>query len=206
MTVRTSTRLAAGTAALAAALFMTACTSSEQASDGHTDHSHESTEQEPVIAGEPAAFNDADVTFASMMVPHHEQAVELSALVPDRSTNPELTALAQQIQAAQEPEINTMNAFLVQWNQGADQHAGHDMSSMEGMVDAATMTRLESLQGAEFDTLWLQSMIAHHEGAIAMAKTELADGTNPDAKALAQHIIDGQQAEIDQMKTMLGGS
>lgn len=73
-------------------------------------------------------------------------------------------------------------------------------------MDAATMTRLESLQGAEFDTLWLQSMIAHHEGAIAMAKTELADGTNPDAKALAQHIIDGQQAEIDQMKTMLGGS
>ncbi|AQA03532.1 DUF305 domain-containing protein [Mycobacterium sp. MS1601] len=205
MIARKSTRLAAGVAALAAALFLTACNNPQPASDGHTDHSHESTEQEPVIDGEPAAFNDADVSFASMMVPHHEQAVELSALVPDRSTNPELIALAQQIQAAQEPEINTMKAFLVQWNEGEDTHAGHDMSTMDGMVAPATMTQLESLQGTEFDTLWLQSMIAHHEGAITMAQAELADGANADAKSLAQHIIDGQQAEIDQMKSMLGG-
>lgn len=212
MTSRNSTRIAAALAALATALFVSACSSSEPTSDEHAGHTAQSeTEQAPVISGEPAGFNDADVSFATNMVPHHEQAIELSALAPDRSTNPELLALAAEIQAAQEPEIATMKAFLVQWDEdpeAAGGHEGHDMSAMEGMegmVDPATMTRLESLQGAEFDTLWLESMIAHHEGAIGMAQTELADGENVDAKALAQQIIDGQQAEIDRMKTMLGG-
>ena len=76
---------------------------------------------------------------------------------------------------------------------GADRATqGHDMGTMQmpGMVDDGTMTKLESLNGAEFDTLWLQSMIGHHEGAIAMANTELADGANADAKSLAQHDRD----------------
>jgi uncharacterized protein (DUF305 family) len=206
MTPRNSTRIAAALVALAAALFVSACGGSQPASDEHAGHTQSETDQAPVISGEPAGFNDADVSFATNMVPHHQQAIELSALVPDRTTNPELLALASQIQAAQEPEIATMKAFLVQWNEGGESgHEGHDMAGMEGMVDAATMSRLESLNGAEFDTLWLESMIAHHEGAIGMAETELADGENVDAKGLAQHIIDGQQAEIDQMKTMLGG-
>ena len=76
---------------------------------------------------------------------------------------------------------------------------------MQGMVDEATMTKLESLSGAEFDTLWLESMISHHQGAIEMAKAEIANGENVDAKRLAQTIIDTQQAEIGQMKQMLGG-
>jgi len=210
MTSRNSTRIGAALAALATALFVAACNTPQPASDGHTDHTHE--EQSPVISGEPAAFNDADISFATMMMPHHEQAIELSDLVPDRSEDPQVIALAEQIKAAQDPEINTMKAFLVQWNEGGESgdgasgHEGHDMAGMDGMVDAATMTRLESLQGGEFDRLWLESMIAHHEGAVGMAQTELADGQNVDAKALAQQIIDGQQAEIAQMKTMLGGS
>ena len=208
MTTRSSTRIAAVLAALAMALFVVACNNPQPASDGHTDHSH--TEDEtPVISGEPAAFNADDIAFATNMVPHHEQAIELSALVPERSTNPDVIQLAQTIASVQEPEIATMNAFLVQWNENPDTqtgHEGHDMAGMAGMVDQATLTRLESLTGAEFDTLWLQSMIAHHEGAIDMAETELAVGENVDAKQLAQHIIDEQQAEIAQMRTMLGGA
>ena len=80
-----------------------------------------------------------------------------------------------------------------------------DGMKMQGMVDDATMTRLASLKGAEFDRLWLQSMIGHHEGAVAMANTEIADGANADAKTLAKHIVTSQQAEISQMKQMLGG-
>ena len=76
---------------------------------------------------------------------------------------------------------------------------------MQGMVDDATMTKLESLNGSEFDTLWLQSMISHHEGAIEMARAEITNGKNVDAKGLAQTIVDTQQAEIGQMKQMLGG-
>jgi uncharacterized protein (DUF305 family) len=73
------------------------------------------------------------------------------------------------------------------------------------MVDQPTMDKLEQLTGAEFDRLWLTSMIDHHRGAIAMAQDELAHGRNPDVLYLARSIIASQQAEIDQMKQILGG-
>jgi uncharacterized protein (DUF305 family) len=195
-------RIAAVVAAVAAALFLSSCTS--PASDGNTDRQRT---DEPVITGEPAGSNADDVAFATNMIPHHQQAVEMSALVADRSTNPELIELAKKISAAQQPEIEIMKVFLVQWKENPDTgsaHGGHG-GTMAGMVDEATMTRLESLNGAEFDTLWLESMISHHQGAIEMAKAEIANGENVDAKGLAQTIIDTQQAEIGQMKQMLGG-
>lgn len=196
-------------AALATALFLSSCTDTP-ASDGHTEHSHDSETSSAAAQG--ADFNDADVAFATEMIPHHQQAVELSAMVPDRSSDPAVVELAAAISAAQKPEIETLKVFLVQWTGGESSpesssgaHDGHDMSAMEGMVDEATMARLQTLTGAEFDTLWLQSMIGHHEGAITMADTEIADGANPDAKALAKQIVDVQKAEIDQMKQMLEG-
>jgi uncharacterized protein (DUF305 family) len=141
------------------------------------------------------------------MIPHHEQAVEMSALVPQRSTNPEVIKLAADISAAQEPEIQTMKGFLAQWNAGEGAgHEGHDMGAMAGMVDDGSMAKLETLKGAEFDKLWLTSMIGHHEGAVTMAKTEIADGANADAKALADHIVTAQEAEIAQMKKMVATS
>lgn len=199
-----ATRILAVFAALAAALFLSSCTQSESA-DGHTDHQPPDT---PAITGEPAGYNADDVAFATNMIPHHEQAIQMSALVPDRTTNPELIALAEQISAAQQPEINALRVFLVQWNENPDTATGGDHAhhaDMQGMVDEATMARLESLNGAEFDTLWLESMISHHVGAVEMAKAEIANGENVDAKRMAQTMIDTQQAEITQMQQMLGG-
>lgn len=198
-------RLAALFVALAAALVLTSCSS--PASDGHTEQ-HPS--DEPAITGQPAGYNADDLAFATNMIPHHEQAVELSALVPERSTNPEVKALAEQISAAQEPEIQTMKVLLVQWNENPDANAGNGGheghgGAMQGMVDDATIARLKTLSGPEFDTLWLESMISHHQGAIEMARAELANGENVDAKRLAQTIVDTQQAEIDQMNQMLRG-
>lgn len=190
---------------IATALFLSACSS--PAPEPHGGHSSETS----AGAAQPATNDAADVTFATDMIPHHQQAVEMSALVPQRSTNPAVIKLASDISAAQGPEIETMKAFLVQWNAApATGHEGHDGMTgmpgmgMQGMVDDATMAKLESLEGAEFDDLWLRSMIGHHEGAIAMARTEIADGANADAKTLAQTIVTAQQAEIDQMKKMLG--
>ena len=193
--------MAAALAAVTVALFVSSCSS--PVSDGHTEHPRS---DEPVITGQPAGYNADDVAFATNMVPHHQQAIELSALVPDRSTNPQLIALAQQIAAAQQPEINVMKVFLVQWNENPDTnsgHAGHG-NAMQGMVDEATMSKLKSLNGAEFDKLWLESMISHHQGAIEMAKAEIANGDNADAKTLARNIVTTQEAEIGQMKQMLG--
>jgi uncharacterized protein (DUF305 family) len=196
-------RVTGALAALTVALLVSSCSS--PSSNGHTDH-HSPSDQ-PVITGQPAGYNADDVAFATNMIPHHQQAVDLSAMVPDRSTDAELVALAQQISAAQQPEINAMKVFLVQWNENPDTnsgHAGHG-NTMQGMVDAATMTRLESLNGQEFDKLWLESMISHHQGAIEMAKAEIANGDNVDAKTLARNIVTTQEAEIGQMKQLLGG-
>ena len=195
-------RVGAVLAAVAAAVFLSSCAS--PASDVHTGDEHS---DEPVITGQPAGYNADDVAFATNMIPHHQQAVELSAMVPDRSTNDQLVALAKQISAEQQPEINVMKVFLVQWNENPDTnsgHAGHG-SAMAGMVDSATMTQLTSRNGAEFDRLWLESMISHHQGAIEMAKAEIANGDNVDAKSLAKNIVTTQEAEIGQMKQMLGG-
>src|SRR3981189_233873 len=178
-------RVVTAMVALAAALLRSSCTDNA-ASAGHTGHGHA---DQPVITGQPAGYNADDVAFATNMIPHNQQAVDLSAMVPDRSTNAGLVALAQQISAAQQPEINVMKVFLVQWNENPDTnsgHAGHG-STTQGMVDAATMTKLESLSGEEFDKLWLASMISHHQGAIEMAKAEGANGDNVDAKTVANN-------------------
>jgi uncharacterized protein (DUF305 family) len=195
-------RVVTAMVAMAAALVLSSCSS--PASDGHTDHQHP---DDPVITGQPAGNNADDVAFVTNMIPHHQQAVDLSAMVPDRSANAELIALAKQIAAAQQPEIEIMKVFLVQWNENPDTnsgHAGHG-TTMAGMVDTATMTKLESLNGVEFDKLWLESMISHHQGAIDMANAEIANGDNVDAKTLAKNIVATQGTEIGQMKQMLGG-
>ena len=111
-------RIVAVLVALATALFVSACSEpAGPSSDSHTDHQNS---DEPVVTGQPAGYNADDVAFATNMIPHHQQAVDLSALVPDRSSNPEVTKLASDIAAAQGPEIETMKVFLVQWNENPD--------------------------------------------------------------------------------------
>ena len=191
------TRVAALLAAFTTATIVSSCATATK-EDHSTSASGTSTEQ-------VAAHNADDVQFAQMMIPHHEQAVELAAMVPDRSTNPNVIALAGKIAGEQQPEIGTMKALLVQWDVKLESHgSGHAGMAMEGMVDDATMVKLDNLKGADFDTLWLQSMISHHQGAIEMAKTEIADGKSADLISLAQNIAAAQQAEIDQMKKILG--
>ncbi len=154
------------------------------------------------------AHNAADVTFAQGMIPHHKQAVMMAQQASSRAKSPAVKALAAQIQSAQDPEITTMTGWLTSWGQPTEQSgmsgmAGHDMGSMGGMMSDADMTRLSKLTGAAFDREFLTMMTAHHNGAIEMARTQLAQGQYPPAKALAQNIITGQSAEIAKMKTLL---
>jgi uncharacterized protein (DUF305 family) len=193
----TSTRIIAGVAALASAVVVSSCSKTED----HSAHASSAA----TSSAQVAVHNAHDVTFAQMMIPHHQQAVELSALVPERSTNPAVVKLAATISGEQQPEITAMKALLVQWDVDPNTASDHSDMPMDGMVDDATMARLQSLKGAEFDTLWLQSMISHHQGAIAMAGGEVAAGQSPDMITMAKNIVTAQQAEIDQMQQMLGG-
>lgn len=154
-------------------------------------------------------FNDADVMFLQMMYPHHAQAVDMAKLVPSRSQNQQVLTLAQNIEKAQGPEMTQMTGMLASFGKPAPsaEMGDHDMpgmGGMPGMMSAEQMNNLTGLSGKAFDQVWLQMMIDHHTGAIDMSNTELRDGTNPDAKKLAQAIIANQQAEITQMRGMLG--
>lgn len=160
--------------------------------------------------GSSSAFNDADVTFAQEMIPHHQQAVEMAQLAQGRADSPEVLELAENIEAAQGPEIDTLQGWLKEWGEevpsGGMDHGdmGHGSSSeMPGMMDADEMSDLMAASGVSWDRMFLEMMIAHHEGAVEMARVEVDHGENPDAVALAKQIIIDQEAEISQMQQLL---
>ena len=148
----------------------------------------------------------ADAMFAQMMIPHHEQAVVMSELAETRASNPEILALAAEIKAAQQPEIEQMKGWLAEWGvpvmSGMDamgEHGGHGMS---GMLTDEQLDDLAAASGAEFDILFAEGMIEHHEGAIDMAE-DVVDSKDPRVSALAKAIIQTQQAEILQMQAIV---
>jgi uncharacterized protein (DUF305 family) len=159
-----------------------------------------STDQEPEAGSE---HNEADITFAQMMIPHHQQAIEMAKLAETRAESQDVKGLAAAIEDAQDPEIQTMQGWLAEWDA---EGTSHDMSpdDMPGMVDEKTMGDLGKATGKDFDQLFLTSMIAHHEGAIAMAESEKSDGVHQGALQLADLIIKTQAAQIKRMQSMLG--
>ncbi|AOT02329.1 DUF305 domain-containing protein [Arthrobacter sp. U41] len=152
----------------------------------------------------PAAateHNDADTMFAQGMIPHHEQAVEMSEMMLQKKDIPaSVTDLATRIKAAQAPEIETMTGWLKTWNESATMGAGTTMDSMMGEGD---MKQLEAAQGTAAAGLFLTQMVAHHQGAIMVAQTEISQGKNAAAIKLSQDIVTAQEAEIKEMQDLL---
>ena len=145
--------------------------------------------------------NAADTMFVQRMIPHHAQAVEMSDMMLKKKEIPaSVTALATKIKAAQGPEIATMTGWLKSWNESASMSAGH---GMDGMMGDADMKKLDAAQGTAAAKLFLQQMIAHHEGAVMMAKTENTQGNNADAVQLSKNIVTAQEAEIQDMQKLL---
>ncbi|WP_369369846.1 DUF305 domain-containing protein [Promicromonospora sp. Populi] len=152
---------------------------------------------------EQAGHNDADVMFAQMMIPHHEQAIEMADVVlakPD--VDPEIINLANEVKAAQAPEIEELSQWLDAWGaEPSAEHSGH--AGMEGMMSDEDMQTLTVAAAPEANRLFLEQMIAHHEGAVEMAQTEIESGQDAGAVEMAQTIVDTQQAEIETMEDLL---
>ena len=146
-------------------------------------------------ANSDSGYSSQDIMFAEMMIPHHQQAIEMSDLALENSKNPEVLALAQQIKNAQAPEIEEMKS----WGASSDAHMGH---MMDGMLSEDEMADLKMATGPQFDGLFLEGMIKHHEGAIDMAEM-VVDSKRSDVAALAKAIIEAQRTEISTMKELL---
>lgn len=194
---------------------------------GLTACGSDSSEAEPSAvrtAPNGDVFNEADVEFASQMIPHHADALLMVDMVQGREVSPELTALAEDIRAAQAPEIELMTDWLTAWdepvpetardhvNSHSEDHGSHgegseseDMGGMDGMEGMEGMDELEQLEGAAFEERWLELMVEHHEGAIDMARTEQEEGRFADTVALAEDIEAAQSAEIERIEDIAAG-
>ncbi|MFI6697923.1 DUF305 domain-containing protein [Streptomyces sp. NPDC050509] len=155
------------------------------------------------------AFNDADVTFAQSMIPHHEQALEMSALADGRASDAEIKKLAGEIEKAQDPEIRTMKGWLKSWGKeeaASDSMPGMDHggdSAMSGMMSDQDMADLKAAKGTDFDRMFAELMIAHHKGAITMAEDARKNGRDATAKKLAGDVVRTQSAEVDTFQKIL---
>ncbi|UTM39896.1 DUF305 domain-containing protein (plasmid) [Rhodococcus pyridinivorans] len=211
--------LAAGVTALAVVFTAAACSDSDTGTTGTTGATSSATTS-ATAADEAAAHNDADVMFAQMMIPHHSQAIEMSDMLLAKQDIPaEVSALAEQIKAAQGPEIAQLESWLNHWGEpaqmpetGNNDMPGMDMDEgmdgmedmqMEGMMSEEDMQALSDAQGTDAARLFLEQMITHHEGAVEMAQTEIAEGQFPGAVEMARTIVDTQQQEIETMRELL---
>lgn len=200
--------LALATGALVAALVLAGCAPTGDSMPGMDHGPGGMTSSTPEPSGD-ATFNSADAMFVTMMIPHHEQAIQMAdQILAKDGIDPRVVTLAEQIKAAQDPEIQTMKGWLEDWGIPYDETTS-DMGGMEGMdhgdgmMSADDMAALDAATGVEATRLFLEGMILHHEGALAMAQPALDNGQNPDVANLAQQIIDGQTDEITTMQDIL---
>jgi uncharacterized protein (DUF305 family) len=191
------------------------CGSNDTGGMGGMDHSSASPQMSQMPSASPtdaspssstaAQFNDADLMFVQGMLPHHQQAVEMSDMLLKKSgVSKATTALAKQIKAAQGPEITTMQGWLKAWGKSADGGMGgmnHDTGG--GMATQTEMAKFDRAQAEAGEELFLEMMTKHHQGAIMMAQMEVKNGKNLDTIAMAKDITTSQQAEIDTMKKLL---
>ena len=205
-TNRTTRALGALTLILTLGLALSAC-GNDEGSDTTTQVS--STEH-----------NDADVAFATDMMQHHAQALVMVDMTMNRDLDPEVQQLAEDIRVAQGPEIETFTDWLTEWDEEVPEtmrdhgNAGHDMSDMAdamegmdtdmpGMMSAEDMTALNDASDADFQTMWLEMMIEHHQGAVEMAENQTEDGQYKPAIDLAEDIASSQTTEIETMEGLL---
>ena len=184
---------------MATASFLSSCGSSPD------NHAHSTlADDKPVITGEPAGYNTADVAFANSITALEEQGTNVSGLVPGHSDNNDLVTFAAKTATALQVDTQVMQALRVQWKEGQNNASGDGgpSTTTAGGISDETIVKLNSLHGPDFDTLWLKSMIGLDQAAIEVANTEIASGENIDAVALAKQIVTSRQAEIHQMQQM----
>ncbi|MFE2978150.1 DUF305 domain-containing protein [Streptomyces sp. NPDC059258] len=210
-----STALAA--AAVAAVLVLGACDA--DSGDGTSDKAKDtgpgvvapgrpgepartlSAEEAAKEAGQDTA-NSADFRYAQMMIEHHGQALVMTELVSERASDSTVKRLAERISAGQKPEIGAMEGWLKR-NGGDKREQHHDHTGMPGMATEAQLKKLRAAEGKAFDTLFLELMITHHQGAVTMATEALTEGNDIFVEEMASDVVAQQTVEIDRMRGLM---
>lgn len=217
--------MAVAGAAMAALIALAGCSSTTKpAPSGTAPASATAAASSTTAEPDTQAHNNYDVMFTQHMIPHHQQAIEMSdVILGKQGIDPRVTALANQIKAAQGPEIQQMQGWLSQWGapsmpmtpDGMDDMPGHDgmpgmpghdmpgMGEGTGMMSEADMAALRDATGPAASRLFLTQMIQHHQGAITMSQKEIGQGQSPATIALAKSIAESQQKEINEMNNIL---
>lgn len=209
-----------GMAAAAAAVLLTAsCQPAQEASSAPVlapgapgESASPATEEEIEAAAEDLRFSEQDLEFLRMMVLHHEQALEMADLAADRFADSGIGTIADRIAAAQELEIAAMEEWLAEHGPDAEpaaspEHGGHedheDHAEMPGMASPEEMAEMAAAEGAEFDELFVELMVAHHEGAIEMCLELLDQEGHPQVAEMAESMAAEQQVEINRLHAIL---
>jgi uncharacterized protein (DUF305 family) len=193
-------RLAAAGVVAAAALLLSACGGADDSPADGTSSAAAAADGKSTSAG---TFNDTDVSFAQMMIPHHEQALEMAELADGRASDSQIKSIAAKIAKAQDPEITTMKGWLQSWGKPEAMGDMPGMDMGQGLMSDTAMKDLESKKGTAFDKAFAQMMTEHHNGAITMAEDEKKNGKNADAVKTAKDIVTGQSAEVKQLRSAL---
>lgn len=190
------------------AVVLAACGAQDEPTDAAPGAGQAST---PAVTADPTPTepaepqpNAADIQFARDMIPHHAQAIVMAEVAARRASDPAVRDLAEQIQAAQGPEIEQLASWLTAWGEPApdpDAMGGH--GDMAGMMGPEEMAELAEARGARLDRMFLTSMIEHHRGAVEMAREQIEGGRHPGAVEMAEEIVATQQDEIDTMQELL---
>lgn len=153
------------------------------------------------------SFNETDVMFLQMAVPHHQQGVQLAELAAKLATRPEVRDFASAVEVTQKDELADMEAWLTDWNQPVaadpDPNVHHGHGDGLHSPDPAVVTALAKTEPAAFDTTFLNLLTGHQHGAVELARVELKDGRHPEARDLADRIVKSRTAQVQQMAELL---
>jgi uncharacterized protein (DUF305 family) len=191
-------RIASGAAAVGAAVILSACGSQDTGTAGQSDNAAAAPAASQAATGTQASFNDADVAFVQMMIPDHQMTAEMAEMAEKKADSKDLKTLAAQMRKEQPAAVATLQGWLKAWGKPASSDmAGMDMP---GAMSDKDMDMLDSMSGMEFDMMFAEMMIKHHEGSMQMARDEQANGASTEVKAMAADMLEQQQAEVQQLR------
>jgi len=189
-------RIALAASVAGAAVVLAACGTQAGATPAAAGNQSAGMANMPATNSGSASFNGTDVAFAQMMIPDHQMVAKMAKLAAGKASSAALKTLATQLQKGQPQTVDMLQSMLKTWGKSSDTTG----MTMPGAMTEQDMTMLKSMKGMNFDMMFAQIMIKHHEASIKMAQDEQTKGANADAKAMAGEMMTTQKAQVEKLR------